>query len=614
MTERRRFTSRERVALYLAAGGRCERCGRQLEPGWHADHVHPYSKSGPTDVTNGAALCPHCNAQKGDTIMRPLRDWQQAALTTALTSTTCLIEATPASGKTRLGLEVVRARLGRDVSRIVWVVPSDALRSQTADSAHDNYGIDLTADFHNADGRWSSDYNGAVVTYAQVAREPALWRRLVSEVGTQVVLDEVHHCSDEGSWGPAIEEAFAPTRFRLLMSGTPFRHDGRPIPWVDYDEDGRAQPDYQYGYRRAVKDHVVRPVRFDILDAQVRWVDVLDLHDLRLEDVSLDHEGRALRTAIDPSNGWVEAALTRADKELSNARDEVPSLGAMCVAANIDAAERVAGILTRITGEAPVVVHERIDNAPAAIRRFADGAQRWLVAVNMVSEGVDIPRLGIGVYATNIRTDLRFWQMVGRTTRILDADDAHIAMWVIPSAPGVQALAQRFAHEADAGLAEAEEDVEREEREERERAEGLFVPLGADDVRHIGSLLHGDAIPAALMAQIEELKAALGLRDDTALLAQLIEKLGIPTAAPTTGPASGPSKDARKRLVRTRIAKLVGRMAFQFDREPKHINAALIRTTGAKRNDATEDQLAQQESLLVEALLCDHIDEVPWLW
>ena len=50
-------------------------------------------------------------------------------------------------------------------------------------------------------------------------------------------------------------------------------------------------------------------------------------------------------------------------------------------------------------------------------RRFADGDAPWIVAVRMVSEGVDIPRLRVGVYATNTVTELFFRQAVGRLVR-----------------------------------------------------------------------------------------------------------------------------------------------------------------------------------------------------
>jgi 5-methylcytosine-specific restriction endonuclease McrA len=61
----RRFGSRARVGLFLAAQGRCASCGTPLEHGWHADHVEPVRAGGPTAPANGQALCPRCNLAKG---------------------------------------------------------------------------------------------------------------------------------------------------------------------------------------------------------------------------------------------------------------------------------------------------------------------------------------------------------------------------------------------------------------------------------------------------------------------------------------------------------------------------------------------------------------------
>lgn len=61
----RNFASRPRVALFLAAGGRCARCGDPLQRGWHADHVMPARDGGATEPRNGQALCPRCNLRKG---------------------------------------------------------------------------------------------------------------------------------------------------------------------------------------------------------------------------------------------------------------------------------------------------------------------------------------------------------------------------------------------------------------------------------------------------------------------------------------------------------------------------------------------------------------------
>jgi 5-methylcytosine-specific restriction endonuclease McrA len=61
----RRFRPAARVALFLAARGRCAECGEPLPRGWHADHVEPVSAGGRTEPANGQALCPRCNLVKG---------------------------------------------------------------------------------------------------------------------------------------------------------------------------------------------------------------------------------------------------------------------------------------------------------------------------------------------------------------------------------------------------------------------------------------------------------------------------------------------------------------------------------------------------------------------
>jgi 5-methylcytosine-specific restriction endonuclease McrA len=62
---RRPFRPATRVALFLAARGRCAQCGVALESGWHADHVTPVRAGGASEPANGRALCPQCNLSKG---------------------------------------------------------------------------------------------------------------------------------------------------------------------------------------------------------------------------------------------------------------------------------------------------------------------------------------------------------------------------------------------------------------------------------------------------------------------------------------------------------------------------------------------------------------------
>jgi hypothetical protein len=89
------------------------------------------------------------------------------------------------------------------------------------------------------------------------------------------------------------------------------------------------------------------------------------------------------------------------------------------------------------------------DDATASTRiaAFAGSRQRWLVAVRMVSEGVDIPRLAVGVYATSAATPLYFAQAVGRFVRARRPGETCSVF--LPSVPQLLQLAAELEAERD---------------------------------------------------------------------------------------------------------------------------------------------------------------------
>ena len=102
-------------------------------------------------------------------------------------------------------------------------------------------------------------------------------------------------------------------------------------------------------------------------------------------------------------------------------KQEQSDAGGLIVTMNQDHARQVAELVTKITGMRAQVAVSDDPSASKTIETFAHHkTQQWLVAVNMVSEGVDIPRLRVGVYATNVLTEMYFRQVVGRFVRMQD--------------------------------------------------------------------------------------------------------------------------------------------------------------------------------------------------
>jgi superfamily II DNA or RNA helicase len=334
-----------------------------------------------------------------------------------------LAVATPGAGKTTFALTVAAELLGRRlVDRVVVVAPTEHLKTQWAEAAG-RAGIPIDPAFSSGRGRASADFLGVAVTYAGVAANPLAMRIRTERFKTLVILDEIHHAGDALSWGEAVREAFEPAHRRLALTGTPFRSDVNPIPFVTYapDEDGvpRSVADYAYGYARALADHVVRPVLFLAYSGQMRWrTRAGDEVAARLgEPLTKDLAAQALRTALDPAGSWVPSVLEAADTRLTEVRRHVPDAGGLVIASDQDSARAYAAVLHKVTGARPTLVLSDEKAASRRIAEFAEGEERWMVAVRMVSEGVDVPRLAVGVYATTTTTPLYFAQAVGRFVR-----------------------------------------------------------------------------------------------------------------------------------------------------------------------------------------------------
>ncbi|MEV4393554.1 DEAD/DEAH box helicase [Nonomuraea sp. NPDC049607] len=384
-----------------------------------------------------------------------LRAWQQQAfdLYFRREPRDFLTVATPGAGKTTYALRIASELLANGVIRAVTVVtPTEHLKRQWADAAA-RVGIGIDPEFKNSQGTTSRDYTGVAVTYAQVAMHPALHRARTEARKTLVIFDEIHHAGDAKSWGDGVREAFEPAARRLQLTGTPFRSDDNPIPFVGYEEDAegvkRSVSDFSYGYGPALDDGVVRPVIFLAYSGEMKWRTRAgdEIAATLGTPLTKDQLSQAWRAALDPKGDWIRQVMQAADRRLTEVRRGVPDAGGLVIATDHETARAYSRHLRNITGEGATVVLSDDPGASKKIKQFAASEDRWLVAVRMVSEGVDIPRLCVGVYATSTSTPLFFAQAVGRFVRARKRGET--ASVFLPSVPTLMGLANEMEVERD---------------------------------------------------------------------------------------------------------------------------------------------------------------------
>jgi superfamily II DNA or RNA helicase len=435
------------------------------------------------------------------------REWQVRALAAMANwhDGSFLISAAPGAGKTRPALEFARRELARGgCDNVVIVCPTAPLTTQWARAAH-GLGLELVPDADSP--RPPAGFKGVVVTFARVAQAPERWAAGCRE-RTLVIADEAHHLGEDLAWGESFARAFAQPSRWLLLSGTPFRSDASSIPGVSYDADGVAEPDVGYSYAEAVADGVCRPVVFIAYDGMLSWRSGEDVIESSFDTVlSTRESSRRYRTAISTElPDGLPRILREANTQLRKLRNGSHSDAAgLVVAADSNHARRISELLREVTGQSPVVVLHQDPRAAAKLAKFGGSAEPWLVAVNMVSEGVDIPRLRVGVYATASKTPLVFRQIVGRFVRTLPGRASEPSWLYVPADPILTEHAATVEHELRAVRRvpgqEALEDGELDdlERVATEPGDVLdFEPLSADVAAQM--TLFGPAAPPAKVA------------------------------------------------------------------------------------------------------------------
>jgi superfamily II DNA or RNA helicase len=536
------------------------------------------------------------------------RAWQKEALAKleARVHSSFLAVATPGAGKTTFALGAIRrALVAREVRRCVIVVPTQHLKLQWALAA-EKFDIHLDPSWSAGDGTLPSDVHGVAVTYQQVAANPAALRRLVGQAF--IVLDEIHHAADSRAWGDGIRHAFELAPVRLCMSGTPFRSDQSAIPFVRYVGE-EAHADYEYGYGEALRDRqVVRPVYFPRINGRMEWTSPDgSTHSASFEDnIGRTLSSQRLRTALDIEGEWLPAVLTKAHRQVMHLRESDPRAAGMVIAMDQDHARGIAKLLKDRMGTHATVATSDDPRASRKIADFAEGNDPWIVAVRMVSEGVDIPRLKVGVYATNTITDLFFRQAVGRLVRTTAGSRQQRAYMFIPDDQRLRQFAFGIAEHRRHSLRKPdtkdddfldEPDTERNQPEADQMS--LFSAISAIPLDEEGKPLDASPLEEADDSTEDEIP---GLVDEDAEISDsspfvlTAPDLSAPVPTPEPEPTTAPSPRTRKRKLREQNSACVRSLVHRTKTGHAQVNAELNRRVGIKR--ITEATVAQLERRL----------------
>ncbi|GAB2679393.1 DEAD/DEAH box helicase [Aliiglaciecola aliphaticivorans] len=378
-----------------------------------------------------------------------LRRWQQSCLEEAIDHFKtgdhqfgCL--ATPGAGKTVFAAVTVKTLFDlKMVDYVVCVAPSLSVKEGLKTTFEQVLSRPMDGMFNAA---------GVCLTYQSLAALDATLIVRLRQYRLAVVVDEIHHCgglekTHATAWASPLLALTQQSdkAYTLSLSGTPWRTDGLPVTTLQYDELLLPKMHYCYGLSEAITDGVCRTPIIMAVDNE-QWT----IREDKKENTThgslaslLQHDGLLYQMVLDNPH-FVDHMLSLSVATLDKRRETLPDAGGLIIASSIAHAKHIQAVLIELTHETPLLITSEEPDSQEKLKTYKYTNQKWLIAVGMVTEGTDIPRLQVCCHLSRICTELHFRQVLGRVLRHRGKRDADSAVLIMPAQPDLLAYANRL--------------------------------------------------------------------------------------------------------------------------------------------------------------------------
>ena len=467
----RTLRSSQKQALLFGSNRICGICNEPIKPDEeiHFHHTIPHSHGGKTEIANSQVVHAKCNQMIGakfselSELKIKLRKWQERSLAKFLNKiedsnekfVKYTLDVVPAAGKTLSALSKLYVLKKRNlIDFAVILVPSVAIKTSWTRTGKNIFNLNILDSITNLGlSRWQgnspSDCDALVLTYQQFASFPEAIQMLIANNKTLTIFDEVHHLSENLTWGLAASNCFENKSHIISMSGTFYRSDASKIFSVSYSDSGQILTDFQYTYIDGLRDKFLRKINFNFLDGEQKWKeDELEKTKNFQDTVSKTDEARVLLTSLTaPDNKFIDQMILLMEKKIKwKEQFQIPRVKGLCFCIDQAHARRVAKRINYLTGEKVLIAISDNITTAEQLANFNDSDTKYCCTVRKLGEGFSAPLINVICWMTNVREEAPFTQGIHRGTRYIQGlSDFHQTTEVIlPSNPKLKSFAKTF--------------------------------------------------------------------------------------------------------------------------------------------------------------------------
>lgn len=334
-----------------------------------------------------------------------------------------VVQAT-GTGKTRVAIALAKLLIeARWVKRVLFLCDRKELRKQAKNAFNDFmqepiYVIGQTDDAGKMDARiYIGIYQGLINDYESF------------DVGffDLIIADESHRSiynlyGDLFKYFDAIQVGLTATPVEMVSRSTCrlFGCDYK-LPTANYPLEQAITDRNLVPFR--VVAHTTKFLRDGIKAAHLTDAQIAELEDQGVDPNTLDFDAQEVDAAVFNKDTNRVILRNLMDNGLRDADGQLPGK-TIVFARNIDHARLMAKLFDEMypqfAGKFCRVIHSQEPRAEALIDQFKEpkGDLRIAISVDMLDTGIDVPEVVNLVFAKPVKSKVKFWQMIGRGTRL----------------------------------------------------------------------------------------------------------------------------------------------------------------------------------------------------
>ena len=334
-----------------------------------------------------------------------------------------VVQAT-GTGKTRVAIALAKLLIdARWVKRVLFLCDRKELRKQAKNAFNDFvqepiYVIGQTNDVGKMDARiYIGIYQGLINDYESF------------DVGffDLIIADESHRSiynlyGDLFKYFDAIQVGLTATPVEMVSRSTCrlFGCDYK-LPTANYPLEQAIQDRNLVPFR--VVAHTTKFLREGIKSAHLTDEQIAQLEDQGIDPNTLDFDAQEIDAAVFNKDTNRVILRNLMDNGLRDADGQLPGKS-IVFARTIDHARLLAELFNEMypqfAGKFCRVIHSKEPRAEDLIDQFkeSNGDLRIAISVDMLDTGIDVPEVVNLVFAKPVKSKVKFWQMIGRGTRL----------------------------------------------------------------------------------------------------------------------------------------------------------------------------------------------------